>query len=74
MTRLAPRFRGGADAIICYWVIDSKKAKGFDEKVGSFLREWIEKVWPVKNPFYPGREMTWDEWEVFKEKNPKESE
>jgi len=55
-------------------VIDSEKAKGLDEKVGSFLRDWIEQVWPIENPVFPGRDMDWEEWEAFKEKNRKESD
>ena len=59
---------------VYYWVIDSEKAKGLDEKVGSFLRDWIEQVWPIENPVFPGRDMDWEEWEAFKEKNRKESD
>ena len=62
------------DSQVYYWVIDSEKAKGLDEKVGSFLRDWIEQVWPIETPVYPGRGLTWEEWEAFKEKNRKESE
>ena len=69
-----PWFRNGADAVVYYWVIDSEKAKGLDEKVGAFLHEWIEQVWPIENPVYPGRGMSWEEWEAFKEKNPKLNE
>ncbi|MCP4142881.1 MAG: GNAT family N-acetyltransferase [Chloroflexi bacterium] len=69
-----PWFRNGADAVIYYWVIDSEKAKGLDKKVGSFLRDGINKVWPIENPVYPGRDITWEAWEVFKEKNPQKSD
>jgi len=62
------------DSQVYYWVIDSEKAKGLDEKVGSFLRDWIEQVWPIENPVFPGRDMDWEEWEAFKEKNRKESD
>ena len=60
------------DSQVYYWVIDSEKVKGLDEKLGNFLRDWIENTWPIENPVFPGRDMTWEEWEAFKEKNPKE--
>ena len=67
-----PWFGKGSDAIVYYWVRDSEKVKGLDEKLGNFLRDWIENVWPIEKPVFPGRDMTWREWEAFREISKKE--
>ena len=61
------------DAQVYYWVRDSEKAKGLDEKLGNFLRDWVENTWPIEKPVFPGRDMTWREWEVFKKISKKEN-
>jgi hypothetical protein len=61
------------DAQVYYWVVDSEKDKGLDEKLGNFLRDWIESVWPIEKPVFPGRDMTWKEWEAFKKSSQKDN-
>jgi len=68
-----PWFREKYDARVYYWVRDSEKAKGLDTKLGDFLRKWIDDKWPIQNPVFPGRDMSWNEWEAFREKSKSES-
>ncbi|MFC1851731.1 GNAT family N-acetyltransferase [candidate division CSSED10-310 bacterium] len=60
-----PWFGNRFDARVYYWVRDSEKARGLDEKLGDFLRHWLQEAWPINDPVFPGRDMSWEEWEAF---------
>ena len=57
-----PCQRGGYDAQVHYWVRDSMKPLGLEEELGAFLRQWLRDAWPFRNPVFPGREVSWQEW------------
>lgn len=61
-----PCQRGDYDAQVYYWVRDSAKALGIEEEVGLFLRQWLRQVWPFERPVFPGRDVSWREWEALK--------
>ncbi len=63
---LYPWFGLRYDVQVYYWVRDSEKARGLDGKLGNFLRKWIEESWPFNTPVFPGRDLSWEEWEAFK--------
>lgn len=57
---------GGYDAQVYYWVRDSVKAQGLEAELGAFLRRWLRDVWPFQRPAFPGRDISWQDWEVLK--------
>ena len=70
---LYPCRRGEYDAQVHYWVRDSVKAQGLEDELGAFLRQWLRDVWPFQHPVFPGRDVSWRDWETLK-KEAKESE
>ena len=61
-----PCQRGDYDARVHYWVRDSVKAQGVEAELGAFLRQWLREVWPFRQPVFPGRDVSWQEWEALK--------
>jgi Acetyltransferase (GNAT) domain len=61
-----PCDRDDYDARVYYWVRDSAKAQGIEAQVGAFLRQWLREVWLFQQPVFPGREVSWREWEALK--------
>ncbi|MBV7337457.1 GNAT family N-acetyltransferase [Chloroflexi bacterium TSY] len=53
------------DARVYYWVRDSAKPQELDKKLGDFLHHWVADAWPFHNPVFPGREISWAEWELL---------
>ena len=51
------------DAIIMMWVRQSEVANELDEILFSSVKKWIQDKWPFKKVAYPGREVSWDEFE-----------
>lgn len=51
------------DAEVYLWVRKSAFNKGLDPILFSTIKAWIEKEWPFQNVAYPGREISWEEWE-----------
>lgn len=61
-----PANKGGYDADITMWVSQSAKDKGLDSVLFDTVKAWAAKDWPFKNPGYPGREISWADWEALK--------
>lgn len=51
------------DAIIMMWVRQSEVANGLDEILFSIVKKWIQDKWPFNKVAYPGRDVSWDEFE-----------
>lgn len=51
------------DAIVILWVRQSEVANGLDEILFSSVKKWIQDKWPFKKVAYPGRDVSWDEFE-----------
>jgi hypothetical protein len=37
--------------------------KDYDAILFKTVKEWIANDWPLENPAYPGRDISWDKWE-----------
>ena len=56
-----PEF-AGADAEICWWVVDDIVGSDLDELLEVAIPVWISAEWPLRSPRYIGRDLTWAEW------------
>ncbi|MGC9309929.1 MAG: GNAT family N-acetyltransferase [Candidatus Nanoarchaeia archaeon] len=49
------------DAVVLMWVIENKNVN-LDERLFSIIKKWISEVWPFNNVAYPGREISWQDF------------
>ena len=57
-----PPERVGADAEISWWVVDPLVGSELERALDDFVPRWIAAEWPLSNPRYVGRDLTWDAW------------
>ena len=50
------------DAEVYVWVRKSEVGKGLDEELYAAVRKWVREKWPFERVIYPGREISWDDW------------
>ena len=55
----------GFDAEIYMWVRQSEVANGLDRILFDSVQSWIKSDWPFKNPAYPLREISLEEWNAM---------
>lgn len=58
-----PTTRGDYDADISMWVRASVVDLGLDSILFTMVKQWVAEDWPFKNSAYPGREISWKEWD-----------
>ena len=58
-----PSEKSSFDAKAFWWVRTSALADGFEEGLGGALRKWLSSVWPLKRVAFPGRDISWEEWQ-----------
>lgn len=52
------------DTEVYLWVRES--VQDLDILLYETVRKWIVELWPFKKVAYPGREISWDEWDKLK--------
>lgn len=57
-----PPEKPGADAEICWWVVDSVVDTDLEAALDATVPAWIDQAWPLHRPRYIGRDITWREW------------
>jgi hypothetical protein len=57
-----PTEKSGYDAEITMWVRQSAFEDGLDPVLFSTVKNWISEKWPFKKVGYPGREISWEDW------------
>jgi hypothetical protein len=57
-----PPERVGADAEISWWVVDACVGTPLEAELDAFVPRWIAEHWPLAQPRYVGRDLTWDAW------------
>ncbi len=62
-----PPRKEGYDAEVILWVRQSEVANGLDEKLFSTVQQWLAKEWWFKTVAFPGRMISWSEWEALVE-------
>jgi hypothetical protein len=60
-----PTRKPGYDAEITMWVRQSQVDEGLDEHLFKTVTSWIEDSWPLENPGYPGRSISFKEWQAL---------
>ena len=58
---IRPTEQENYDCEVYLWVKDS--AVFLDESLFETVDNWLQKEWPFKQRAYPGRTITWKEWE-----------
>lgn len=56
----------GFDTEVYMWVRKSANNEGLDPVLNEAVKKWISEKWPFKKVAYPGREISWDEWNKLK--------
>ena len=62
-----PTAKSDHDAEVFMWVRESELGSGLDDKLFHAVKNWLVSDWPFTSPAYPGRTITWDEWESLPE-------
>ena len=57
-----PPERAGADAEISWWVRDEFVGSDLERELDNFVPGWIQREWPLEQPRYVGRDLTWQDW------------
>jgi hypothetical protein len=58
-----PSGRAGFDASIRLWVTQQQFDLGFDNELFAWTKVWIADDWPFLNPAFPGRDISWSDWD-----------
>ena len=61
-----PTKKGDYNASITMWVRASEVDKGLDSILFDSVKKWISEKWSFKKVAYPGREISWEQWELMK--------
>jgi hypothetical protein len=57
-----PTGKSGYDAEVYLWARQSELASGLETELEAAVRTWLTETWPFKNAVFPGKDMSWDEW------------
>ena len=58
-----PSRKKSFDADVFIWVRQSEIANELEELLFSNIKKWIKEKWSFNKVAYPGRQISWDEWE-----------
>lgn len=57
-----PPERAGADGEISWWVVDDLVGSEAERALDARVPRWIAADWPLREPRYLGRDISWREW------------
>ncbi|NNG00280.1 MAG: GNAT family N-acetyltransferase [Desulfobacteraceae bacterium] len=63
-----PSEKAGFDAKVILWVRQSAMNEGLDETLFAAVKLWISEEWWFDEVAFPGRQISWREWEALPEK------
>jgi len=63
-----PSEKAGYDAQVILWVRRSEVSKGLDEKLFAAVRTWLSEQWWFARAAFPGRKLSWQEWDGLPDK------
>ncbi len=59
---IMPTLKIDHDAKVTMWVRADELAGGLDDELYRTVRAWIASSWPFRNPAFPGRAISFDDW------------
>ncbi|HEY1919245.1 MAG TPA: GNAT family N-acetyltransferase [Streptosporangiaceae bacterium] len=59
-----PPEKQGADAEISWWVVDGQVGTDLERSLEVMVPGWIAANWPLSQPRYIGRDVSWADWLV----------
>ena len=65
---IEPSEKIGYDAMVICWVRKSEIVNGLDEKLFSAVKFWLSKEWLFNEIAFPGRDLSWEQWETIPDK------
>jgi hypothetical protein len=60
-----PTKEAGFDAEVYLWVRTDELGTGLEETLEEAVRRWISEEWPFEKVIYPGRDLTFEEWDAL---------
>ncbi len=60
-----PPSKRGYDAEVTWWARESELASGLEDELGAAVRRWLAAEWPFERVAYPGREISWREYDAL---------
>lgn len=57
-----PPSKAGADAEICWWVVDAKVGTALERDLDALVPRWIADEWPFVRPRFIGRDLGWRDY------------
>lgn len=52
------------DAQVILWVRQSELSNGLEARLMAAVKEWIAQDWPFAKVAFPGRDISWAEWDL----------
>ena len=60
-----PTEKAGYDTEVFLWVRDGEVANDLDQALFEVVQQWLASDWPFENPAYPGRTISWEDWDAL---------
>lgn len=57
-----PTRKVGYDADVTFWARESYQGDPADRALETAVRAWVASEWQFAKPAFPGRDMSWEEW------------
>jgi hypothetical protein len=57
-----PPAKVGADAEVCWWVVDDLVGSDLDHELERFVPAWLASDWPFADVCFIGRDVSWADW------------
>ncbi len=57
-----PSTKVGHDAEVYLWARQSELESGLEDRLYLSVRNWLQQHWPFSSVAFPGRSVSWDEW------------
>lgn len=67
---IQPTRKIGYDAEVNFWVGTGNGETKLDDDMSSFAHQWIRDVWPFHHFAWPGRDISWDDWNKIPDYEP----
>jgi hypothetical protein len=57
--------KAGYDVGVIFWVRADELDTGLEQALEATIRRWLAADWPFTTVGYPGRDLTWAEWDAL---------